>query len=235
MKKLKNTITLWPDEIQGEVEEIEVDLSYLFSDDRSLSSVKIDYNGTELWKAYHYSKGIFWTSNPRDPKILNTAHEKPNKIRGNLDFSRGGKFNQGRPRGAANKMSVKQACDSLNTHPAIFLAAIMKGDVGILKQHRVKNPNEVTIAQKIKSAELLLNKISPNLKPVEIGSDGEPVLSKEAVDIEEQQKVQVYLPSKGATVEVELSEREAEQLSKIDDIDQYMESYEKQADDYEDE
>lgn len=200
----------------------DIDLSYLFNGEKTLRSIKVVRDGTELWLARHHSKGDYFTNNTRDPKILNTETDRP---RGNISWRQGGGNPTGRPKGATNRISVKQACERMNANPAEFLAALVSGRTSALKQHHIKDPKSLTLAQRIKAAEILLNKTVPNLRSVDLGTDGEPSVPQETLEQEASQKIQVYLPQKGAYVEVEASEEEIKQMHTLG-ADNYLTKHE---------
>jgi len=225
----KKPIILYEDEYREELRDVirqDVDLSYLFGGEKELRSVKIFHNGIEMWLGEHYQKGRYFTSNPNDPKILNTAND-PARPRGNISWRMNGGGNpNGKPKGTKNHKTVKQACETLGVHPAEFLAAVMAGSTGHLKQYRIKDPSSITVAQKIKCAELLLSRLSPTLKSAEVGSDGEPMKSI-SEEQEHKEKVMVYLPEKGSSVEIETSKEEAEQLASLG-YDTYMRNHDQE-------
>ena len=226
----KKPIILYEDEYGEELRDVirqDVDLSYLFGGEKELRSVKIFHNGIEMWLGEHYQKGRYFTSNPNDPKILNTAND-PARPRGNISWRMNGGGNpNGKPKGTKNGISAKQACEKLGTNPAEFLAALVKGDTGMLKQHRIKDPSKVTVAQRMKAAEILLNKMVPNLKPAELGSDGEAAVAKEVEQQEERNQIQVYLPGQGS-VSIQATDEEIESIRQAGSTEGFMRHHEKE-------
>lgn len=190
----------------------EVDLSYMFKDDKQLRSIKVDHNGQELWLAKHHTKGQYWTSNPKDPKILNTCHNPP-RGRGNVLFMSGEANKDGRPKGASNRITAKAACDKMNANPAEFLAAVMTGNIGELKRYRIKNPADITVAQRMKAAEVLINKLVPNLKPVDTDADGNLLGSIGETVNDSASQIQVYLPGVPGTVAVAATPEEVQEVT----------------------
>lgn len=222
----KKSVIVRPDQVVDCV-RTEIDLSFYFDDGRELKSIKIDYLGDEYWLAKHHQTGEYFTDNAKDPKILDTSKNPP-RPRGSLQWMRGENQSKGRPKGAGNKISVKQACERLNANPAEFLAAMMTGNIGELKRHKIKNPHEVTIAQKLKCAEILLNKLVPNLKPVDIDEEGNHITPKQLEDANQRSQIQVYIPSAQRTVAIEATEAEVEELETVG-VDQFIKNHEKEA------
>ena len=210
MAQKKDSIILQKHEIPDSANPFEVDLSYMFSNGKELKSIKVLWDGQEFWLAEHHTTGLYWTTNSRDPKILNTLKNPP-RPRGNVNWGDTGGNPTGRSKGARNKITVKQACDKMGANPAEFLAAVMMGNTGELKRHRIKNPNEVTLAQKMKAAEILLNKLVPNLKPAGLDENGDLIPEKE-VNVEEKSQIQVYIPSSGKKISIEASKEEIEEI-----------------------
>lgn len=197
--------------------EIEVDLSFMVQSGKEIRSVKVIYNGMELWKAFNKSAKnpedqTYYTESPKAPQILNVAVNPP-KIRGNLSWMDSGGNPAGKPKGTMNRVSVKQACERLGANPADFLVGVLTGDVGTLKRYRVKDPQNVTLAQKMKCAELLLHKLVPNLKPADIDSDGEARVENASTD----DKVQfhVIMPGQPDPIAVEGTKEELEELEEV--------------------
>lgn len=222
--KKQKAVIVYDDDMPNDLVRHDVDLSYLFNGEKELRSVKVIRDGVEFWLGRHPSKGLFWTTNDRDPKILNTITERP---RGNIKWMQGGGNPHGKPKGSKNFISAKQACEKLGVHPAEFLAGIVSGCPTELRKYRIKDPKSVTVAQKIKCAELLLSRTSPALKPAEMNSEGNPSISEGVQKDEESQRIQVYLPEKGASVEIETSKEEAAQLAALG-VDTYMRQHEQE-------
>ena len=219
-------------EIFKHVPEIEVDVGKEngLPDDKPVISTKVIWNDKVYWKAIYKQyisedcTGIFWTDNPKDPKILNHA---TGKGRGNVNWQSEGGNPSGKPKGITNRISAKEACAKLGANPADFLAAVMVGDVPTLKKYRVYDAKNITLAQKIKSAETLLKKMVPDLKPAELGIDGEAALSSELQQQEERSQLQVYIPSlSGENVPIEVSLEEKEEIERAGGVEAYMKEHE---------
>ena len=212
------------DEIPESACPFEVDLGYLFSDDKELKSIKVIWDGLEFWLAEHNVTGQYWTTNTNDPKILNTVKTPP-RPRGNVMWKIAGGNPSGKPKGSKNRVSVKQACDRMGCNPAEFLAAVVTGNVGELKRHRIRNPQEVTIAQKMKAAEILLNKLVPNLKPAGLDENGDMLPEKE-VNQDDRSQIQVYIPSSGNKISISATKEEAEEIEA--GVADFMQKHEKE-------
>ena len=140
---------------------------------------------------------IYFTKNARDPKVLNFAVDQVNgKARGNLKWTDGEGGNPaGRPAGAKTRISIKNVCDSMNTNPAELLVAIVSSDIGTLRKFGIKNPKEITLAQKLSTARYLTDKLVPNLKPVEVSESGDWEPNKIEGDQEESKyQIHVFTP-----------------------------------------
>lgn len=206
----KKTTSIVPYESVDSV-GVEVDLSYMFEDDKQLRSIKVDHNGEELWLAKHHTKGKYWTSNPKDPKILNTVHTPP-RARGNILFKAGDGNQGGRHKGDTNRISIQRACAKMNANPAEFLAAVMAANIGELKGMRVKNPGDLTLAMRMKAAEILLNKTVPNLKPVDTDAEGNILGSTGEKADDNGSRIQVYIPGV-APVQISATPQEASEIA----------------------
>jgi hypothetical protein len=220
---------IYPDRFPGDdlPENVQIHVADIAAEqglDRDLISKYVILGGHQYWLASHYKTGVYFTKNANDPKVQDFSKGTP-KARGFLKFVKEGGNSLGRPRGSKNRISVQQACESLGANPAEFLVGIMKGDIGTLKRYNIRNPKEVTVAQKMKSAEILLHKLAGNIKSVDLDSDGNPVGTATKDQEETKQTVQVYLPEKGSSVKIELSEREAEQIAGVKDVGKYLEEH----------
>lgn len=219
---------VYPDRFPGDdlPENVQIHIADIAAEqglDRELLSKYVILGGNQYWMASHYKTGIYFTKNANDPKVQDWSKGTP-KARGFLKFVKEGGNSLGRPKNSKNRISVQQALETVGGNPAEFLAGVMKGDIATLKRYNIRNPKDVTIAQKLKCAETLLNKLVPNLKPVDLDPEGNPVGAGNDKDQGEgKQTVQVYLPEKGSSVKIELSEREAEQISNIQDVGKYIE------------
>lgn len=187
------------------------------------------YGGEQYWMARAVNTNTnetltYWTTGVKSPQILNFVNKDTGepipegKCRGNINWVGGGGNPAGKPKGAITLRSARDACSNLGVQPAEFLAGVISGNPGVMKKYRVKNHQDITLAQKIKCAETLLNKLQPSLKPADIGTDGEPMVGSSVDSLEQgdgKKFVQVYLPEKGATVEIATSEREANQIRQV--------------------
>jgi hypothetical protein len=173
---------------------------------------------------------IYFTKNARDPKVLNFAVDQVNgKARGNLKWTDGEGGNpQGRPRNSTSRITVKNVCDKMGASPVEMLTAVLMSDVGTLRKYGVKNPKEITLAQKLSIAKYLSDKLVPNLKPVEIGNDGDWEPNKlEGHDTNDNTpQIQVYIPGKTEKA-VSFSASEAD-IKEIESrgVDQYLKEHE---------
>lgn len=219
----KDTKKLNPNQLPDGAKMITVDVAAQQGFEKPVLSQMILVDGVEYWQAEHYKTGIYYTSNPRDPKILNYANSANPRPRGNLKFKDGGGNPLGRPKDSRNKISVRQACENLNANPADFLAAVMVGNVAELRRYGVKDPKSVTVAQKIKCAELLVNKLVPNLKPADLGDDGEAVTAREIETLDKKPQIQVYLPQ-GQTASIELTDEDVKEIEE-NGVDKYIEDH----------
>lgn len=219
-------------EIFKHVPEIEVDVGKEngLPEDKPVISTKVIWNDNVYWKAIYKQyisddcTGIFWTDNSKDPKIINHA---TGKGRGNVNWRAEGGNPSGKPKGTLNRISAKDACAKLGANPADFLAAVMVGDIPTLKKHRVYDAKNITLAQKIKCAETLLKKMVPDLKPAELGIDGEAAISPELQQQEERSQLQVYIPSSdGGDIPVQVTQEEKEQIELAGGVEAYMKEHE---------
>lgn len=212
-----------PEHILQQAED--VDLSEgLNNPNKRVISTKIVLDGKTFWKATHKEAGVLWTANERDPKIINKV---TGRGRGNLAFQKGDGAKQGgRPRGAKNGMTVKAACDKLACNPLDFLAAVVKGDNQALRGFNIRNPRDVTLAQKIKCAELLVNKLVGNAKSVDYDAEGNAIRDEKDVEGQSSQ-IQVYLPSRNQTVTVDVDDATVQEIEEVG-VDQYLKDHEKE-------
>jgi|SRR5690554_3457282 len=232
MSKQKNHI--YPEELPDNITMQEMDVGKQMGLAKDVISKFVFWQGEQWWQARmpptdkypeHPDGRVYFTKNARDPKVLNFAVDQVNgKARGNLKWTDGEGGNPaGRPRGSS-RVSIKNVCDSMGTNPVELLVAAVSGDVGMLRKFGVKNPREVTLAQKLSIARYLTDKLVPNLKPTEIGEDGDYKINQIEKNEEERQTVQLYLPEKGSKVSITLSEREAEQIRQLKDVDEYIDA-----------
>lgn len=192
-KKQKDPL-LYPSDVSDFLSKIEeVDISEkLRNPNKKLKSLRLIIGGKEYWKAIHSTNGEIWTTNTNDPKIINTITGRP---RGSLQWLDGdvGRNKGGRPRGSSNKTTAKDACSNLNAWPQEFMAAVMRGDVDLLKKYGIRNPKEVTIGHKIKCAETLLKKLEGDAKSNQLDANGNILLDSKDVEQENGKTLQVYL------------------------------------------
>ena len=218
---------LYPDDLPEHFEIVTVDVGQEFKLHKDIISKFVWVRGTQYWIARHHSTGIYYTSNPKDPKILNYAQDPDNpKCRGNIKFANGlgGNIN-GRPKGSRNAISVKQVLEKLNANPAELLAGVMTGDIHTLKRYGIRDPRNITVAQKLKCAETLLNKTVANLKPVDLDVNGEPMLGGPDREVEEKRsQIQVYLPSTGTKVSIDATEDDIAEIEEVG-IDNYLSNH----------
>lgn len=204
---------------------------------KQIQSKYFFYKGDQYWMARSTNTKTnetqtYWTTGVNAPQILNfvdkdTGEPIPEgKCRGNINWVGGGGNPAGKPKGAITMRSARDACSNLGVQPAEFLAGVMSGNPGIMKKYRVKGgPNDITLAQKIKCAETLLNKLQPSLKPADIGTDGEPMVAKEISQEQERSQIQVYIPGQKHQVVIEASSEEAQQVVQHG-VNGYMEQHE---------
>jgi hypothetical protein len=116
----------------------------------------------------------------------------------------------------------------MGASPVEMLTAVLMSDVGTLRKYGVKNPKEITLAQKLSIAKYLSDKLVPNLKPVEIGNDGDWEPNKlEGHDTNDNTpQIQVYIPGKTEKA-VSFSASEAD-IKEIESrgVDQYLKEHE---------
>jgi hypothetical protein len=234
MSKQKNHI--YPEELPDNITMQEMDVGKQMGLSKDVISKFIFWQGEQWWQARmpptdkypEYPDGrIYFTKNARDPKVLNFAVDQVNgKARGNLKWTDGEGGNpKGRPKGSS-RISVKSVCDSMGVNPPELLVAIVSGDIGMLRKFGVKNPREVTLAQKLSIARYLTDKLVPNLKPVEIGNDGDWEPNRVASDHEDgkRNQLQVYIPSVKKAVQIEATDDEILEIER-DGVDKYIERH----------
>ena len=215
---------LYPEDLPESYRLETIDVGNQMGLTREVISKFVYVDGQQYWQAMS-KKGYYFTINPKDPKILNYADEANPKIRGNIAFSDGRGGNPaGRPKGSQNRVSVKKVCEELSANPAELLAAILKSDLQTLKRYGIRDPRQITVAQKLKVAELLLNKLVPNLKSADLDNDGEPAISKDVEAKVERQQLQVYIPGVAKPVEVEATEEELAELQ-AEGVEAYQEKH----------
>jgi hypothetical protein len=204
MTKKKNHI--YPEELPDNITMQEMDIGKQMGLSKDVISKFVFWQGEQWWQARmpptdkypEYPDGrIYFTKNARDPKVLNFAVDQVNgKARGNLKWTDGEGGNpQGRPAGAKTRLSIKNVCDSMNTNPSELLVAIVSSDIGTLRKFGVKNPRDITLAQKLSTARYLTDKLVPNLKPVEVSESGDWEPNKIEGDQEESKyQIHVFTP-----------------------------------------
>jgi hypothetical protein len=129
---------------------------------------------------------------------------------------------------STSRITVKNVCDKMGASPVEMLTAVLMSDVGTLRKYGVKNPKEITLAQKLSIAKYLSDKLVPNLKPVEIGNDGDWEPNKlEGHDTNDNTpQIQVYIPGKTEKA-VSFSASEAD-IKEIESrgVNQYLKEHE---------
>lgn len=229
MPKLDIENGVYPDRFPGDdlPENIQIHVADIAAEqglDRELLSKYVILGGNQYWMASHYKTGIYFTKNANDPKVQDWSKGTP-KARGFLKFVKEGGNSLGRPRGSRNRISAQQALENLGANPLEFLAGVMKGDIATLKKYNIRNPKEITIAQKIKCAENLASRVSPTLKAVDVDAEGNPVVTK---DVEEQNKpqIQVYIPgTQSQGISFDASEEDVQEIEEKG-VEQYLKEHE---------
>lgn len=233
---------LYPEALPEGLTLQEVNVSKQLGLEKEIISKFVFYKGEQWWQARmppsdkypEYPMGrVYFTRNHKDPKILNYAVDEVNgKARGNLKWNDGNGGNpSGRPAGAKNKITVKSVCDNMGANPVELLVAAMTSDIGALRRYGVKNPKDITLAQKLSVARYLTDKLVPNIKPVEIGEDGEWNPNKvEGTEEERRNQLQVYIPSVKSSVKVSATESEIEEIER-DGVEKFLEKHPEAIDD----
>jgi hypothetical protein len=237
MTKKKNHI--YPEELPDNITTQEMDVGKQMGLSKDVISKFIFWQGEQWWQARmpptdkypEYPDGrIYFTKNARDPKVLNFAVDQVNgKARGNLKWTDGEGGNpQGRPRNSTSRITVKNVCDKMGASPVEMLTAVLMSDVGTLRKYGVRNPKEITLAQKLSIAKYLSDKLVPNLKPVEIGEGGDWEPNKpEGHDTNDNTpQIQVYIPGKTErAVSFAASEADIKEIESKG-VDRYLEEHE---------
>jgi len=208
---------------------VEVDMAdVLANPEKSVKSLKVNYNGEWFWKALSRRNGEdydVWVSNTKDPRIINTV---TGRMRGRLQWVGVGGNPSGKPVGAVNRKTVKSVCDQYGVHPMELAVALMSKDRKVLRKYGIyeKEFKSITVAQQLKTAFYLGDKLQANLKPAEMGLDGEARLGGNSQESLEDAKdlVQVYLPEKGSHVEIAVSEAELNQINQLG-TEKFMEEH----------
>jgi hypothetical protein len=235
MTKKKNHI--YPEELPDNITMQEMDIGKQMGLSKDVISKFIFWQGEQWWQARmpptdkypeHPDGRVYFTKNARDPKVLNFAVDQVNgKARGNLKWTDGEGGNPaGRPKNSTSRITVKNVCDSMGASPVEMLTAVLMSDVGTLRKYGVKNPKEITLAQKLSIAKYLSDKLVPNLKPVEIGESGDWEPNKIASDSadEKRNQLQVYIPSVKKSVQIEATDEEVVEIER-EGVDKYIERH----------
>lgn len=232
MTKKKNY--LYPDTLPDNITLQEIDVGKQMGLSKDVISKFVFWQGEQWWQARFPPTAecpegkIFFTKNPKDPRVLNYAVDDVNgRARGNINWSNGESGNpRGRPAGSKSKITVKSVCDAMGANPVELLTSVMLSDVGTLRKYGVKDVKSITLAQKLSIAKYLSDKIVPNLKPVEVGEDGDwqvnPAISEKTE--EKRNQLQVYIPSARKPVTIEATDAELAEIEQ-DGVDKYLENH----------
>jgi len=114
----------------------------------------------------------------------------------------------------------------MSANPVELLVATMTSDIGALRRFGVKNPKDITLAQKLSVAKYLTDKMVPNLKPVDVKESGDWEPNKVASDSgdEKRNQLQVYIPSIKNSVQIEATDAEVMEIER-DGVDKYIERH----------
>lgn len=239
MSKENKSVRLasWIPEEQAEIEKMlktvtpsEVDLGQYLKKEKELKCLKVHWNGMEFWKGFQNGngKGEFWTTNKNSPTIINLCTGKP---RGNLAWAEEGGNPAGKPKGAKNRISVRDVCDTVGVNPAELIAAVAKRDKGLLRKYGVHDLKNLSLAMQVKCAMYLLDKQVPNLKPADIGADGEAQLSTEVQEVDTSKQIQAYIPAMQTEPVLQLSKEQYEEIEQVG-VKQYMKDHEHETEPY---
>ena len=235
----KKQLRSWLPKDQEVIEEmlrdnpvVEADLSDLLATvDKTVKSLKVNHNGVWFWKAYADKKGDVWVTNVKDPRIINTV---TGKMRGNLSWAGEGGNPAGKPQGAVNRKTAKSVCDALGVHPMELIAAYMSKDRKLLRKYGIyeKEYKTITAAQQLKSAMYLGDKLQANLKPAEMGLDGEARLADGVAEEQERSQIQAYIPDMvDDSPTLSLSKEDYAEIQEVG-AEAYMKSHEKELEPY---
>lgn len=198
---------------------VEVDMAdVLANPEKSVKSLKVNYNGEWFWKALSRRNGEdydVWVSNTKDPRIINTV---TGRMRGRLQWVGVGGNPSGKPVGAVNRKTVKSVCDQYGVHPMELAVALMSKDRKVLRKYGIyeKEFKSITVAQQLKTAFYLGDKLQANLKPAEMGLDGEAKLADGVAEEQERSQIQAYIPDMvDDSPTLNLSKEEYEEIQEV--------------------
>lgn len=196
---------------------IEVDIGQeYFSGDKDVKCDKIVVDNMTYWKAKHYQTGIYWTTNHKDPKIINKVNGKG---RGNLTWADKGGNPSGKPKGAVNRRTALQMLTDKGVHPVEFYIALMMKDKQTLRKYGIydKEMRSITVAQQMKAGETLIKKTTPDLKSADMDVNGEARISQELIESDANSQIQVYIPKGDSNTNFSI-EVTPEQKAEIDEV-----------------
>lgn len=188
---------------------------------RSIISRKFTLHGHDYWyaKRSKQGQGYYWTRNKQDPKIIN-FYDGKNTARGNVLWNDGSGNIGGRPPEAKNRKSVNDYLREQSIHPAEFFAAVMTGDPAGLRKYRVSTPSkDIKMSEKIKCAQILIDKVAGNAKAVEVDNSGDRIES--SGEDSSRPQIQVYMPSTETGVVIQAKPEEVKELESKG-FDSYM-------------
>lgn len=225
MTKKKNY--LYPDTLPDNITLQEIDVGKQMGLSKDVISKFVFWQGEQWWQARFPPTAecpegkIFFTKNPKDPRVLNYAVDDVNgRARGNINWSNGESGNpKGRPKNSSNKITVKSVCDAMGANPVELLTSVMLSDVGTLRKYGVKDVKSITLAQKLSIAKYLSDKIVPNLKPVEVNESGDWEPNK-IEGGEEESKYQIHVFTPGLEEQVKKNPEIQEK-----GVDRYLEDH----------
>jgi len=225
MSKKKNY--LYPDTLPDNITLQEIDVGKQMGLSKDVISKFVFWQGEQWWQARFPPTAecpegkIFFTKNPKDPRVLNYAVDDVNgRARGNINWSNGESGNpRGRPKSSSNRITVKSVCDAMGANPVEMLSAVLMSDVGVLRKYGVKNPKDITLAQKLSIAKYLSDKLLPNLKPVEVNESGDWEPNK-IEGGEEESKYQIHVFTPGLEEQVKKNPEIQEK-----GVDRYLEDH----------
>lgn len=170
------------------------------------------YGKEKLYKAKDNKGNLKWTNSTNSPQIVN---EVTGRQRGSIAFANGDVGKKGgRPKGSSNRVSAKQVCDSLGIHPAEYAAAILTSDPVLCRKYGIKNVNEITIKNKEACMKELYVRLEGAAKARQLDSEGNEVGAGNNND-DEKQGVLLYMPEKGAEIEIRTSDTERAEMDRL--------------------
>ena len=225
------------EEILKMVPIITVDIGEKYLDGKKeILSEKFVWDNMEYWRARdghsvsETCNGDYWTTNFRDPKILNVLNDR---CRGNIQWGIEGGNPAGKPKGAAKRISAKAACEKLGVNPADLIAGIMAKDRHTLKKYGIHDIKNITVAMQLKTAFYLMDKQVPSLKLAELGTDGEPVISEDISKLEKRSQIQAYIPTYSQDQKVlNISKEDYESIESEGGVNDYLKNHEDELNPY---